>query len=509
VREVLTRRIWVTIGAIALLTLVLVDVTIVEPRIHIRWREGITALDRAALEQRYALAAGEPLEGNTWRYALGDGSRENVAALIADRAVADTAYIDRPTLAVPARELRIGVTRARLLLGPAPLQVVQLQSVLLFAAAATMLWAAAVPDVRRRRRLAGAVLLGVALAAYALPLRQPIRMGDSETYTRSRESFELFSGVHRIRAEAHLSHTILGRLDSLFGRTEAAPGRAMTVVMHGATAWFLLTALTVAVVERWSPVVVRYVGLVLLAPSTLLYFGYRELGHLSLNAAAFPLLVRGLQQGTAHLEAGSTLIGVGAALHGFGLLSLFGAWFAALATRISLAQRVRLLGRVVAWGTAAYLGWVAVYLILLKLPLVPGHAESIPLRPWFAAEIGDRINAAIFSATGARDLVVSAWLAGVPLVAVVASLWRTHANEVRLAAAYSMPSAVFLVVFWPIQGLAVEMDLVFAAFPALFALAWVCAHDARKAAVAAVLLASAQLMFWRVVLDHTFVNSRI
>ena len=48
-----------------------------------------------------------------------------------------------------------------------------------------------------------------------------------------------------------------------------------------------------------------------------------------------------------------------------------------------------------------------------------------------------------------------------------------------------------------------------AAFPALFALAWVCAHDARKTAIAAVLLAFAQLAFWRIVLDHAFVNSRI
>ena len=483
--------------------------TVVDPRVHVRWQEGLAAADRAALERRYGLFAGEAVEGSTWRYELRDRSRENVAALVGDRAVADTAYIDRPTLSVPRREIHVGMERARLLVGPAPLQLVQVQSLLLFALAGTLLWAATVPDLGRRRLVAVAALLGVTFAAYALPLRQPIRMGDSDTYTRSRASFETFSGVREIRAEAHLSHAILGRLDALAGRTDASPERAMRTLMHGATAWFALSALTVAVVEGWSPVVIRYLGLVLLAPSTLLYFGYRELGHLSLNAAAFPLIVRGLQQGTARLEAGGTLLGVGAALHGFGLLSLAGAWLAALAARVSLADRVRRLARLVAWGTAAYLGWVAVYLIVLKLPLVPGHAESIPLRPWFAAEVGERINAAIFSATGARDLFFSAWVAGVPLVAVAASLWRTHASEVRLALVYSIPSAVFLLMFWPIQGLAVEMDLVFAAFPALFALAWVCAHDPRKTVIAAVLLASAQLAFWRVVFDHTFVNSRI
>ena len=79
----------------------------------------------------------------------------------------------------------------------------------------------------------------------------------------------------------------------------------------------------------------------------------------------------------------------------------------------------------------------------------------------------------------------------------------------RVALAYIIPSAVFLLMFWPIQGLAIEMDLVLAAFPGLFALAWICAHEARTTMVAAALLASAQLAFWRVVLDHTFVNSRI
>jgi hypothetical protein len=53
------------------------------------------------------------------------------------------------------------------------------------------------------------------------------------------------------------------------------------------------------------------------------------------------------------------------------------------------------------------------------------------------------------------------------------------------------------------------MDLLVAAFPAVYALAWVCAHDARRTAVAAALLAAGHLAFWRVVLDSAFVNSPI
>ena len=82
-------------------------------------------------------------------------------------------------------------------------------------------------------------------------------------------------------------------------------------------------------------------ALALLAPSALLYFGYLELGHLSLNVAAFPLIARGLRTGSRQLEAGSVLSGLGAALHGFGLLSLAGAGLAACAVRAQVVDRVR------------------------------------------------------------------------------------------------------------------------------------------------------------------------
>jgi len=45
-----------------------------------------------------------------------------------------------------------------------------------------------------------------------------------------------------------------------------------------------------------------------------------------------------------------------------------------------------------------------------------------------------------------------------------------------------------------------------AAFPAFYALAWVCALDRRVTTVAAVLLASAHIAFWRILLDGRFLN---
>ena len=66
------------------------------PRINVRWAADVGALERSELEQRFALAAGELREGTTWAYDLVDATQANVHALIAERAVDDTAFLDRP-----------------------------------------------------------------------------------------------------------------------------------------------------------------------------------------------------------------------------------------------------------------------------------------------------------------------------------------------------------------------------------------------------------------------------
>ena len=501
---------WV-LGLAVLLALAaaFIDISLIPPRVTVRWGDEVSAVERVALERRYRLESGQPTEGTTWQYGLLDRSRDNVRAIVSDPAVSDTGYIDRPTFEAPRWRIEVSASRARFLLGPAPSELIQPQSLLLFAVGLTLLWAAGAAKLGRRRLLGVAALLIVGGLAYLWPLHQPLRMGDSETYVASRESFGVYSGVRQIRFEAHLSHAILGRLDSAFGSTAETPRQALDWLMRGATAWFVLSAMAIGVVERWSPVVLRYLGLALLAPSTLLFFGYRELGHLSLNVAVFPLILRGLQSGGRRLEVGSVLGGLGAALHGFGLLALAGVGLVACAVPVRLVDRARLVLRLAVWGTAAYLGWVAIYLIIFNLPLVPGHTESIPLRPWLIDAVSDRVNVAIFSRLGGRDIFFSAWAVGVPLLAVTATMWRERREETRAALLYAVPSVIFFVLFWPIQGLGWEMDLVFAAFPAGYALAWVCAHDARRAAVASLLLISAHMAFWRIVLSSDFINSRL
>ena len=501
-------RRWIAAAGLLAAALAIVDVSITEPRVHVRWSSATAPDARMLLEERYGLSAGELVQETTWRYALLDRSSGNLGALLSDPAVADTAYIDRAALTVPAREISVRV-RTLEIFGPAPAELIQLQTLVIWLGGMVLLFASRASDIRRRRLLALLVLGAVAVAAYAMPLRQPIRMGDSHTYVSDRHQFESYSGVHSIRFEAHLSHAVLGRIDAMLGRSADAPGRALDMLMRGATTWFFTLAVLIGTLERWSPHVLRYLGLVVLAPATLMYFGYRELGHLSLNAAAFPLIARGLAERSRRLEWGSALAGFGAAWHGFGLLSIAGGALAALAARARPSERVASALRVVGWGTAMYLGWLAIYLVALNLPVTPGHAAGIPFRPWFADVVADRVNVAIVSARGLRDVAFSGWVAGAPLLAVALVGRRESAGVIRAAIAYAIPSSVFLLMFWPIQGLAVEMDLVFAGFPALYALAWVCASDSRRTVVAAALLMSAHFAFWRIVFDAAFVNSRL
>ena len=395
------RRVWITLGAVAIAVAALIDVRVTGPRVAVRWAASVNDASRVEFERRYSLENGRRDGGPEWRYQLGDRSRENIGALVRDPAVADTGYIDRTQLTVEEPETTVGVRPL-----PFPLStddefqnlgdLFQIQSLCLLLAGGGLLWAARRGDERLRRRVAVAALLGVTLAAYALPLPRGLHMGDADTYTSDRDSFESYAGVRAIRFEAHLSHAILGRLYDVLGQADTAPRQALNLLMRIATAWFVVSALAIGFIERWSPHVMRYLGLTLLAPAALLYFGYRELGHLSLNLAAYPLLVRGLRDGTARLEAASVLSGLGAALHGFGLLALAGSSLAALAVRAQWTpaaagpgrERVRALLRVVAWGTAAYVGWIAIYVVVLNLPVTQGHTDVIPWRPWLADTIG-------------------------------------------------------------------------------------------------------------------------
>jgi hypothetical protein len=502
-------RTWIALGGVAALV-ALVHVTIVDPRVHVRWADSVTPEARTTLEQRYSLHDGRIADDEAsgiWRYQLGDLSTGNVRALLQDPAVVDTAYLNRDTLESEGRDVHVTLRYPYSDLFRSPLDLWRLhRSIWLLLGGAVLLWGARQATAKRRRAITLAVLLLVGVAGFAVPFEPTfVTMGGSADHVRSRQDFEDWWGG-RVRFEKHLSQVILLETYQRLEPTEAAPTRAVVTMTRGATLWFILSAAIIATVEGWSPLVLRYLGLVLLAPSTLLYLGWRELGYLSLNVATFPLLVRGLADGGMRIEASGAAAGLGAALHGSGLVSLAGAWLAAAAARARVADRARRVMRLTAWGTAAWVGWLAMYLLVLQLPISDaGLNQFSPWRRWTVEDerLG-RVAAPIVSDIGARDLSMTAWIVGIALIPLVISLRRRYPLEVRSALWYLLPSLVFVLFRWPFEGVGAGIDLVVAGFPALYALTWICAQDLRRTWIAAALLVSAHYAFWRVVLDRSF-----
>jgi hypothetical protein len=355
---------------------------------------------------------------------------------------------------------------------------------------------------------AGVVLL--LAATITLPLDQSIRMGDYGTYVAGRSNFEAYFAGPSIRFEAHLSSMLLRLFDRALGADERSPVLAFHDLGLYASMWYCSMMLVAAWALGWTPSALRYLAIVTTAPATIMFFGFHELGYLSLNAAAFPLIVTGLRRASTRFDAGSALVGVGAALHGFGLLSLVGTAVLSLAARIRLRDRVAFVMRAFGYGTSAYLIWIFLYVTVMRLNVLPGHAGEVFWRPLWESRFAEhRINAALLSFQGAAETLVAGWLSGAVLLLVAVVMLRQRPRDVALAVAFTLPSLAFQWLFWPIQGLAVEGDLIFGAFPALFALAWLAARTSAATCWSLALLAGAHVIFWRVMLGDFFVNSRV
>ena len=83
------------------------------PRINVRWADGLNADRRRGLEDRFGLDAGNEGELSTWSYALADGSRENITALVRHPDVADTHNIDRTQMTLVTGAFRAEGPRYR------------------------------------------------------------------------------------------------------------------------------------------------------------------------------------------------------------------------------------------------------------------------------------------------------------------------------------------------------------------------------------------------------------
>ena len=174
-------------------------------------------------------------------------------------------------------------------------------------------------------------LLVLLLAAAAFPISpRDVRMGDFKTYTQSRDDFDEYT-LHRdsdARFSSHLAFHALWQVDRVLGATEQTPPQAFVALSWLAGLVFVVSGVAFLGMEWWASSAVRYVALAVAAPATLMFFGYRELGHLSIFAMAFPLVARGVAAPGVDLSpslmAGAFLYGIGAAMHGSGLVGIAG-----------------------------------------------------------------------------------------------------------------------------------------------------------------------------------------
>jgi hypothetical protein len=338
-------------------------------------------------------------------------------------------------------------------------------------------------------------------------------MGDGSSIVQDRSNFDdlVAHGARVVRFSAHLAYRLLGRFDAALGSTADSPVEAYRMLSWLAGLVFAVTLWCLAVTDRWSSRAVRYIALALMAPATLMYFGYLEVGYLSLSAAAFPFISRDLMKGpdlTAGLLLGAILFGLGAAMHGIGYLSIAALFFAVIADDSPIRGRVVLATALSGIAIAAALMWVWYYLSVLGLDVIPGHAAGgFILRPLSQArEAEGRVLYPLLSFITARDTLFSGVIAGLPLVLVGLVVRRQSPREARLALAFSIPCAIAFLLFWPVQGIAIEMDMIVALFPAVFALLWVASTSLRASIASAALLVLGHAAFWWVVLDDRFIN---
>jgi len=389
-------------------------------------------------------------------------------------------------------------------------------SVICLALGGVVLAASRAQTARHRAVVATLALAAFVVLALLFPL--PPRgfiLGDGSSVVQDRSNFDdLVRHGTAIRFSAHLAYRLLDRIDAALGSTADSPLEAYRALSWLAGFLSALSLWCLAATDRWSARSVRYIALALMAPATLFYFGYLEVGYLSLSAAAFAFVARDVMKGsevTAGMLAGAVLFGLGAAMHGIGYLAIAALFFAIVTFDIGIRRRLVLATTLSFVALGAALIWVWYYVAVLGFDVIPGHAVGgFIARPlWQAREAEGRILYPLLSAITMRDVLLSGLVAGLPLTLVVLFERRQSPRDARLALAFAVPCLAAFVLFWPVQGIAIEMDMIVAAFPAVFALLWVCSASWRGSVTSAVLLALGHATFWWVVRDDRFINGML
>ena len=360
---------------------------------------------------------------------------------------------------------------------------------------------------RRSRQLVVVTVLAAALAAFLTVPLPPLRfegsgyMADAADNINDRAKFEqrfpLAVGP-TTSFHSYLGDLVMTRLERAYAGSGNSTERAYATLSKLAGTLFLAELLVVAALHRYSRRVCRYVALAIASPLALLYFGYYELGYLSMSAAVVPLLA--IRRGSDIRVTGSTLSaglfqGFHTALHGFGLLGLGGAALSLLVGQASAARRaVRTLAFASA-GVAMYLGWVFIYVVGMGISIVVENTvQGFGFRRLFEDIIIDkRIAYPLFSVAGLTEIGLISMIAGVPLLLLA---WiKSPRSALIVSAAYALPGLMFLVSWWP-PGAPLNLDLLMAAFPGLFAACWLLASSHERAVAALVLMVALHTLFW-------------
>ena len=385
----------------------------------------------------------------------------------------------------------------------------RIQSAIVIGLALLVLRASSAPR-RRRRLVVLCVLLVAAVSFVAVPLPKQfdgegLMPGGNDTGS-SRGQFENRFRVDRgdVLFHSHLGDVAMTALDRAFGRSETSPARAYDTLSRLAGLLFLLELALAAAWHRWSRQSCRYVGLAIATPLCLLYFGYWDLGYLSMAVGVVPLLAlaRGRIPVRAHAAAlvAGFLQGLHAALHGFGMLGLAGGALAALSRPGDALRRVLRAGTFTAAAVALYLGWVFFYVTLGRLSIE--WERELGYRPFFESMVFDnKIANPLFSLPGFGEFGLFSALSGVPLLAL--ALLSSRRAALVPAALYALPGLVFLVQWWP-PSAPFNLDLMLSVFPGVFAACWVVASSRRTSTRALLVLTGLHVLLWTAVGNGVF-----
>lgn len=360
---------------------------------------------------------------------------------------------------------------------------------------------------------------GLLAGMIALPLTTPAPMGDYHNFAEEgRAAFEeRFVGSTRF--QFHLAGAATGVVDAVLGRPD--PAVTFDVMAAAVSALFVGGLTALGFWGRWSAQVIRYIALATLVPITVLFFGYHEFGHLPLAfiAPAIPLVLVGIDTGNyREVIAGSFMLGVGAAMHGFGLVALLYAWLLiALAwkllgpssTTLPAAHGMPRTLQIFGAGVVGWLGWFGAYAVVLGIDVYADHASSRVWRRTFTASFEEdnlRINYPVFSGKVITDLAFEFGIVGAAALLLVPSVSHRLRKPVLLA---SIPVLAFTVWFWPVGGLGGDTDNMGAMVVPFFAAAWLISSSRRLTLVGGSLLLLGHFALLRVLTTGQFVETQL